>query len=162
MREKFWKLIAKIITQPAVTDWLIKRAMRTPYDHIGGYMSRYWLVDRKLRMPFCVRIHNIRRHDADLALHDHPANYRTIILRGTYVEEDVFGRKKIFRQGDTFAGVAERFHRIDTVSPDVWTLFILGRDRNLWGFMVIPPTGDPRKIPWKEYVSPNIRDRIDI
>lgn len=25
-------------------DWLIKRAMRTPYFHLEGYMERYWLV----------------------------------------------------------------------------------------------------------------------
>ena len=159
MREMFWKLVARIVTKPAVTEWLIKRAMRTPYSHIGDYMYRYWLVDRKLNLPRCVRIHHIMRADADIALHDHPADYRTIILKGSYVEEDVFGRFNVRRAGDTASGTAERLHRINTVSAGgVWTLFILGRDRNPWGFMVKDhPCGEPRKVHWQDYVSPNNR-----
>lgn len=38
-------------------DWLIKRAMRTPYFHLEGYMERYWLVpyrrviEHKITLP---------------------------------------------------------------------------------------------------------------
>lgn len=158
----FWKMIAAIICRPPVAAWLIQRAIRTPYKHIGDYMFRYWLVDRKLRLPFCVRIHNIKRADADYALHDHPANYRTFILFGSYVEEDVFGVKRQRIAGDTAYGVAERFHRIDSVSyGGVWTLFILYRNQpDEWGFMVSRPNGEPRKVPWQEYMSPNDRGEL--
>jgi len=39
-------------------DWLIRRAMRTPYFHLPGYMERYWLVpyrqviEREISVPF--------------------------------------------------------------------------------------------------------------
>lgn len=161
MREKFWQLMAKVICHPPIACWLIRRAMRTPYKHIGDYMFRYWLVDRALNLPFCIRIHNIKRADADYALHDHPADYRTFILFGQYAEEDVFGVTRYRVAGDTACGTAERFHRISEVSSGgVWSLFILGRDRNAWGFMVNKPGGEPRKVHWEDYVSPNDRGEL--
>lgn len=30
-----------------LVDWLIRRAKRTPYFHLEGYMNRYWLVPYK-------------------------------------------------------------------------------------------------------------------
>ena len=38
-----------------MVNWLIKRAMRTPYYHIADYMERYWLVPYNVvieRKPF--------------------------------------------------------------------------------------------------------------
>ena len=41
-----------------LVDWLINRAMRTPYFHLPGYMERYWLVpynvviEREISVPF--------------------------------------------------------------------------------------------------------------
>jgi hypothetical protein len=108
MTNFLWRIVAAIVTMPAVTRWLIDRAFRTPYNHIIGpdgstYMGRWWLFNpyprdeaererRKAnptiwdRLP-SVRIHHIIRHDGDRHLHDHPWNARTIILRGWYDEE---------------------------------------------------------------------------
>lgn len=103
IREFLWRIVARIVTIPAVTDWLIARAQRTPYTHITGpngslYMGRWWLFNpyqpnsdgagRKWAewLP-SVRVHHIRRADGDRHLHDHPWNARTIILRGWYSEE---------------------------------------------------------------------------
>lgn len=95
-----------------LTAALIRRAMRTPYAHIGDYMERYWLVpyrDAKRsdepipgcgpvsfwrrplawliqRFGIAVRIHHIKRSDDDRAFHDHPWWYVTVILRGGYHE----------------------------------------------------------------------------
>jgi hypothetical protein len=101
--ELIWRGIARIATIPAVTEWLIARAQRTPYLHITGkdgsvYMGRWWLFNpyqphsdgagRKWAewMP-SIRIHHIRRPDSDRHLHDHPWNARTVILRGWYEEQ---------------------------------------------------------------------------
>lgn len=102
-----WKLLSWIVTLPAVTRWLIRRAHRTPYTPIMSpdkndvYMWRGWIFNpypeteeqltrlkRSLldRLP-SVRIHHIRRQDLDRDLHNHPWNARTIILRGWYMEE---------------------------------------------------------------------------
>jgi hypothetical protein len=105
----FWRACARFLSRPAVVDWLIRRAARTPYVHITGpddsmYMERYWLfnpypssdekqaaVDAGLEepknwFPISVRLHRIMRPDGDRHLHDHPWNARTIILRGGYAE----------------------------------------------------------------------------
>lgn len=102
----FWQYIAWVVTGEKVRDWLITRAMRTPYTHITApddpndvYMYRYWLFNpypdfssgqglswwRRL-LP-SIRIHRIMRADSDRHLHDHPWNARTIILHGWYEEQ---------------------------------------------------------------------------
>lgn len=91
-------------------DYLIARAMRTPYTHLRGYMNRYWLVPftesgsasregcgpvsiwrRPLawllqKCGVAVRVHQILRSDNDRHFHDHPWNYCSVILRGGYLE----------------------------------------------------------------------------
>ena len=92
----FWRLVAKLLANPAIADWLIVRAQRTPYQHIMSadgaemYMGRWWLFNPCSRtthkpalwwFPWSFRIHHIMRPDEDRDLHDHPWNARTIILR---------------------------------------------------------------------------------
>lgn len=89
---------------------LVRRAVKTPYTHIGDYMQRYWLVPFAVsgtasdhgcgpvsfwRRPIArvlqllgvaVRIHVILRSDDDDAYHDHPWDFMTFILDGGYYE----------------------------------------------------------------------------
>lgn len=100
-----WACIAWLVTRRIVTDWLIRRAQRTPYSHIRSkdgasiYMRRWWLFNpygkdndgeqepaRITWLP-SIRVHHILRPDVDRHLHDHPWNARTIVLRGWYKEE---------------------------------------------------------------------------
>lgn len=162
-----WNLIAYFIAaSPHLVDWLIARAQRTPYFHIAGedgiYMRRWWLMPRwtlhvdaegnlmpRPWMPFSIRIHHICKPDHDRDLHDHPFNYRTIILRGGYCEEDIFGVMSAHVAGDTVAATAQTFHRIAWVPKEgVWTLFIMGRRINPWGFLV-----GGRKVHWRTYLG---------
>ncbi len=96
-----WNRLARLLAKPAIANWLIRRAMKTPYLHLPtndnpSYMARYWLfnpydrVTNKPRWFFCpwsIRIHHIKREDFDRDLHDHPWNARTIILKGWYTEK---------------------------------------------------------------------------
>lgn len=162
-----WARLASFIAKrPALVDRIIERSQRTPYFHIAGedgvYMRRWWLMPRwtlqaderghlmpKAWMPVSIRIHHICRPDHDRDLHDHPFNYRTIILRGGYTEEDVFGRYHVREPGDTAAATAQTFHRIAEVSTGgVWTLFIMGKRVNPWGFLV-----GGRKVHWRTYLG---------
>lgn len=168
-------LIAKVLARPTAVDWLIRRAMRTPYWHIAGedgsvYMERYWLFNpyptgndgagRRWGdwMP-SIRIHRIMREDRDSHLHDHPWNARTFILRGWYQEErqrrhcgmsNWTATYLVMREpGDTARLNFGEYHRIQAVSPGgVWTLFITGRKRGTWGFLV-----DGTKAPWRAYLG---------
>lgn len=183
-----WNLIARTAARPAVANWLIRRAIKTPYLHLPSndnpsYMERYWVfnpydrVTNKPRwrlIPWSIRIHHIKREDYDRDLHDHPWNARTIILKGWYTEKRLipltdpaaamcladiaqfvpvdraiatqhFCRKP----GDTAKLGFGEYHAItDVADGGVWTLFISGPWRGVWGFLV-----DGHKVPWKTYLG---------
>lgn len=158
--------IAKLIAKPAVANWIIKRAMRTPDEHLDGYMNRYWLFNQYNRethaprfpwIPFSIRVHHILREDLDRHHHDHPWNARTVILRGAYWECRQVGNPNrggpevhYYRgPGDTATLKFGEYHNIGSVSwGGVWTLFIMGRYRGRWGFLV-----DGKKIDFKTYLG---------
>lgn len=168
MKNTAWGLLARLLTaSPAPLRWLQRLGERTPYFDIYGsdgtlYMRRWWLLPKwclrfdpkcgalmpKPWMPFSIRLHHIMRPDADRHLHDHPFNFRSILLAGTYIEQ-AEDRFRMFEAGDTYRSPAGRFHRLDDIDPaGVWSLFIMGRRVNDWGFLV-----DGEKVPWQRYLS---------
>jgi len=150
-----WACIAWLLCTTPGFKLLKWQCLKRPFKHIGEYMGRWWLVDRDWRLPFSIRLHRICREDLDKYLHDHPWDWRTIVLQGWYVEEDEYGNFHLRKQGFTGKKHAHQFHRIDKVSDGgVWTLFIMGRPyNNPWGFMV-----EDRKIAYKDYRPPNGRE----
>lgn len=168
-----WNLIAKFCARPAVAGWLIRKALNRPYSPIikNGdlYMDRYWLfnpypdtgasgADRKRwQFPISIRIHHIMLPDQDRDMHDHPWNARTIILRGWYKEcrRDQIADGKRYRmvlkrmEGDTATLKFGEFHRIEELSENgVWTMFITGKYRGTWGFLV-----NGVKVQWRKYLG---------
>lgn len=171
-------LLARFLARPRVADWLIRRAMRTPYSPIVTdgllYMERFWLFnpypatgasgsDRKRwQFPISIRIHHIVLPDQDRHLHDHPWNARTFILRGGYTEvrpADIDEPRVRIRTtgpsqhcraaGDTVALRFGEYHRITEVSPGgVWTLFVTGKYQGTWGFLV-----NGAKVQWRKYLG---------
>lgn len=170
MRAAFFRFLAAFIAaRPALVDRIIALGERTPYMHIyhsdgTDYMGRWWLLPRLLLgkdekgdpypyswWPWPIRLHHIRSEDWDRDLHDHPSWYRTIILRGWYVEQDLYGEKHLRQQGETKTATADTFHRITEISPGgVWTIFIMGPKSNEWGFLICI-NGIARKVPWRKY-----------
>lgn len=176
LSQLIWSAFARFLARPAVADWLIRRAMRTPYSpiikHGELYMDRFWLfnaypdtgesgADRHGFFPISIRIHHIVLPDQDRHLHDHPWNARTVILRGWYTErrreetEEKDGHDRIvdalYRRipGDTAALKFGEYHCITELSrAGAWTLFISGRHRGTWGFLV-----NGVKVPWRKYLG---------
>lgn len=150
----------------------------TSADGTSVYMGRWWLFNpygrdandeqTPARIPWLpsVRIHHICRADQDRDLHDHPWNARTIVLRGWYREERPFDEyappsettrlvdrrlREIYKRNAGYTGhlLFGQYHRISEVSPGgVWTLFITGRKRGTWGFLV-----KDKKVPWRTYLG---------
>ncbi len=109
------------------------------------YLERYQLlfIDRNY-FPFNVFLHKFLKSDPD-DHHDHPWNYRTLILRGGYWEWtptfDAAGRKtgeitKWYGAGSFRRAQANSYHRIE-LDPDItcWTLFMPGPHKKEWGFL---------------------------
>lgn len=171
IRSIIWAGIARLLTRPRVVDAIIAYAKQRPYSHLFSYMGRWWVMPRWLLgrdehgalfpywwLPIIARVHHILRADADIDVHDHPRSFRTVILRGWYVEEDIYGVYRTYAAGDTVQRPYHAFHRVVSVSPGgVWTLFIMGPKRHEWGFL----TGDPpRKVHWRKYQSKNARGHL--
>lgn len=169
-----FNLLARILARPAIANYLIHRAQRTPYFHLDGYMDRFWLVpyasadagegcgpvaflERPIawvlqRFGIALRIHHILREDWAADPHDHPWHARSFILKGWYIE-----RRhgciwlKVRRAGQTSTLRFGEFHKItDVPVGGVWTLFVTRKYQGTWGFLV-----DGVKVPWREYTGRN-------
>ena len=149
-----WQLIAQLLAYPPVARWLYRRAQRTPYRHLGGYMRRWWLFngyDRPGHISWLpsIRMHHIEREDVGRHLHDHPWNARTFVIAGGYLERRVNGALSTRLCGDTATLKYGEYHSIDRVMPGgAWTIFVTGRKRGTWGFLV-----DGQKIPHHVYLA---------
>jgi hypothetical protein len=95
------------------------------------YMRRHFISQRYDRPQ--VWVHEILLPDEDAFPHDHPWDYRTVLLEGAYEEETPKGSAS-YEQGDHLARSAESLHRLHLTSPLV-TLFMTPRARRQWGFM---------------------------
>ena len=171
MKDLAWKLIARFLSQPAVADWLIERAQRTPYSDIVKtidgvplrYMQRWWLFNAYPGQPGgptkarwysdllpAARIHRIWLPDIDQHPHDHPWAARTIPLRNWYREQRAGeDHTRLVKPGMSAKLELGTYHQIvDLPADGVWTLFITWKYQGTWGFLV-----NNRKVPWRKYLG---------
>ena len=160
---------------PIIGSYLIKRAKKTPYFHLDGYMNRWWLVpysyvnqeqgcgpvkllDRPVawllqKFGVAIRIHHILRSDDDRHMHNHPWNARTFILRGWYIEkrrEDNGDDSLSFMSMGRIEKLTPAdFHTVLDVSEGgVYTMFVTFDYQWSWGFLVNGET-----FPWRDYLA---------
>lgn len=115
------------------------------------YMRRYYTKWDALRF------HKIFRSDADRDLHDHPWDFTSTILRGSYAEYTpilVDGRvvgmgQSSYHPGDVLVRKAEDLHRLEVISGPVWTAVIVGPTRRKWGYQT-----EKGWVPWDSYLMP--------
>ena len=133
---------------------------RIVYDRVNNepYLERYYvfLKDRST-FPFNVFLHKFLKSDPD-DVHDHPWNYRTLILKGGYWEWiPQFNNKghkaseiAVWRGAGSFRSAkANSYHRVE-LDPNVecWTLFIPGRKKREWGFL-----SKGTWVQWEKYLA---------
>lgn len=95
------------------------------------YLTRW----RLLQTPwFGIFIHKINLPDSDRALHDHPWNFVSLILKGGYDEKRP--TELVRRDIASFAfRRAEDLHAIVRLwQVPTWTLILIGKNRRNWGF----------------------------
>lgn len=132
---------------------------REPDFTLGGYMER-WHVRPRGAASNCY-VHRFSGSDSDRALHDHPYDNVTCVLRGNYREHfhvkplrlvhdgEKYDTYSVLRaQGDVIERPATTLHRVAMTGPDpVVTLFFVGPRMREWGFLT-PTDG---WIKWSDY-----------
>jgi hypothetical protein len=100
----------------------------------GKIHFRRWEL---LKTPwFSIWIHGIYAADEDLHLHNHPWNFKSIVLKGSYIEKTEKGfiwqapGKFNSRNGNDF----HKIYRL--LKPSVYTLFIVSPVKREWGYKV--------------------------
>ena len=132
--------------------FIIPQVQLRPPDFVIGspdapYMLRWHLTP--LGGDDRVYLHHILRRDDDRALHDHPAQSLSIMLRGGMVEHTQAGSRRIVA-GDVVFRDEHCAHRLDEPAPDTWTLFCFGKNVREWGFHC--PQGWRH---WRDFVDPD-------
>ncbi len=81
-------------------------------------------------------LHAIYKADKDKHLHNHPWDFRSVVLKGSYIEETESGMITQY-PGKVNKRNGEDFHKIKKLlSPVVWTLFIVSKTKREWGYKV--------------------------
>lgn len=103
-----------------------------------------------------VRLHRIARSDLDHELHDHPWHAVSLILAGSYREERRVGEpgayeivSRVYLPSDVNHIGADDYHRLELITPEVWSLFVTGPKLKSWSFWD-RDTGVVT--PWREFL----------
>ena len=100
----------------------------------GNPLMHRWFVLKVGNLPR-VYIHKFLRSDDDRALHDHPWWFVSIILHGSYIEVLPDEQISMRRAGSIQFRRATDTHRVVLIdNHPVWTLFITGPVKRMWGF----------------------------
>lgn len=124
-------------------DWkkfiLNKLKKREIYRRSGQpYLTRYYVFKKPVPWLPSIYIHQFHSSDEDPELHNHPwKSSVSFILKGAYMEHYRKG-DTVFRRSLTPGNLnwikSDTFHRVDLITPTVWTLFVSGRKIDSWGF----------------------------
>ena len=105
---------------------------RQPDMELVGYLHRWSVLPRNRKKN--QYLHYILSADEPV-LHDHPWDFKSVILSGGYIEHTPEG--EILRTaGDVFQKRAKDLHYISHVNPDTWTMVFTGPTVRDWGFLV--------------------------
>lgn len=120
--------------------FMMRRRIGIPGD---VYLDRVYIVQTPW---FGIMFHRIFRPDNQRDLHDHPWNFFSIILLGSYVEDTINGPRH--RRWWNWKRAEDRHSIRECSRRPVWTLVFTGRKRRTWGFWV---DGGARWVRWTEY-----------
>lgn len=85
---------------------------------------------------FSIYIHHIYKADQDKHLHNHPWNYVSMVIKGSYLEQSVAGVNHIMPFSFNYAK-RNRFHKILKLNDEkVISIFITGKRHKTWGYNV--------------------------
>jgi len=113
-----------------------KWEVRLAEDHLcetGVYLRR-WRIETPW---FSVRLHHWLHSDDNRSPHDHPWNFITFVLRGSYIDEGRWERQRV-KAGRAYYRPASHAHWVHLDQGEVWTLVLTGPKIKRWGFWITP------------------------
>ena len=96
----------------------------------GEYMRRYY-IPRKGNV--FARYHNILADDPQRDFHDHPWDFVSHLLSGTYIEHTPDGTT-VYTAPCVIRRKAEQLHRLELPEGPVWSYILHTPVRRVWGF----------------------------
>lgn len=98
---------------------------------------------RLLETPWLrIYIHKILVSDYDAHFHDHPWDFRSHILKGSYQEDCTYHpnhlaiHSGVYKAGDTITHDARDSHQLTLQTPVVWTLVVAWGRYRKWGYRI--------------------------
>lgn len=149
----------QVVTGQRSPRWALMARMRIESKHTPGeiYLDRLRIVQTPY---FGVYLHWIHEPDSDRDPHDHPWNFTSIILKGSYTErvwdypalgtQDYKGYQRTWHRFTRHKMTMEKAHKIEEISKPLVTLIFVGKRSRNWGFWV-PSHGRSVPVPWQEY-----------
>ena len=126
----------------ALHSYCIGRPCRVIPSGVAPYMIRVYLGHWR---GWRLYLHRFVTSDGERWVHDHPFAGLAVVLSGGYAEEvlpALGAEPRAFLRRWFNWITARKLHRISSVLPNTWTLFIHGPHRNKWGFLEPVETED--------------------
>lgn len=114
-------LVKKIVSQKGVTHFRRWRLFWSPWGSIY--------------------LHNITNSDLDIDPHDHPWDFSSLIIKGSYSEVSRYpiddykvDYTKVYKPGMVNTKKTVDCHKLTLLTPSVWTLVFVGKRKHDWGY----------------------------
>ena len=125
----------------------------TRHDNLP-YLTRFYIYRKHFKWMPSLYLHCFHSGDEDQELHSHPWSHSvSFIVSGRYKEEYRDGdivKSRELGPGNINYVPKDKFHRIDLLTEEVWTIFISGPKVSSWGFW----NRDTNEyVPWKEHLE---------
>jgi hypothetical protein len=136
----------------SLLEKLGRRRVITDRNDEEPYLTRYYILfprswEESGWLPFNLYLHQLHKSDDFSALHDHPWDWASLILKGSYAEH-TDSSVEVYWAGDFRLRKATDRHALHLLSRTVWTLFLVGRRKREWGFV-----GANGWKPWREHLA---------
>lgn len=93
-----------------------------------------YVIRWKLELPFgSVRLHHWLKADDARAYHDHPWWFVTLVLKGSYTDQNPAGADWLHAGSVRYRPALHR-HTVFPSPGGCWTLVVTGRKNRSWGF----------------------------
>lgn len=101
----------------------------------GDVHFKRWQI---LKTPFgSIWLHAIYKADTDKHLHNHPWDFTSVVLKGSYIEQTPLGNKRQHPGKINVRNGADYHKILEMESPVVYTLFFTTKPKREWGYRVV-------------------------